>query len=130
VVLLIFYRGHWCLSCRRQLDRLAAEYGTLRAMRAELIAISADQPKSSREEQVSDRWPFPIVGDPELQVIDRYGVRDSSDSEGRRIARPSVFVLDPAGIVRYAHVGLHRQDRPALGSIMLALETLSGQRVT
>lgn len=128
VVLLIFYRGHWCQSCRRQLDRLAVEYDTLRALRAELVAISADLLDATRSDQVASGWPFPIVGDPELQVIDRYGVRDVGDTEGRHIARPSVFVLDPAGIVRYAHIGHHRQDRPALSSIMLALETLYGQR--
>ena len=128
VVLLIFYRGLWCPSCRRQLDQLAVEYDTLRAMRAEIIAISSDQPDLSRVHHVANGWPFPIVGDPELRFIDRYGVRDPADPEGRQIARPSVFLLDPALIVRFAHVGLHRQDRPALGTIMLALETLSGQR--
>lgn len=128
VVLLLFYRGHWCQSCRRQLDQLAAEYETVRSMAAELIAISADALDSTRAFPAASGWRFPIVGDPDLDVIDRYGVRDLGDAESRQIARPSVFLLDPAGIVRYAHVGLHRQDRPALGSIMLAMETLSGQR--
>lgn len=127
-MLLVFYRGHWCQSCRRQLAQLAGEYETVQSMSAELIAISADPLDSTRGFPAASGWRFPIVGDSELQVIDRYGVRDPDDTEGRRIARPSVFLLDPAGIVRYAHVGLHRQDRPALGSILLALETLSGQQ--
>lgn len=126
VVLLLFYRGHWCRSCRRQLDQLAGEYETVQSMTAELIAISADTLDSTRAFPAARGWQFPIVGDSELQVINRYGVRDPIDAEGRQIARPSIFLLDSAGIVRYAHVGRHRQDRPALGSIMLALEALSG----
>lgn len=128
VVVLLFYRGHWCQSCRRQLDQLAASYETVQSLRAELVAISADPLDSTRAFPTATRWPFPIIGDPALQLIDRYGVRDPDDPEGRQIARPSVFVLDLTGVVRYAHVGIHRQDRPTPGSIMLALETLSGHQ--
>jgi hypothetical protein len=62
-----------------------------------------------------------------LTAIDRYGVRDREprdEPEGGPIARPSLFVLDRAGVVRYAHIGEHKRDRPALGAVLLALETI------
>ena len=35
-----------------------------------------------------------------------------------------LVILDRDGVVRYAHVGEHPRDRPTLGAILLALETL------
>ncbi len=128
-VVLVFYRGHWCQSCRRQLSQLAAAYELIRSLDAELIAISAD-PEDDTPGATFDRvWCFPLISDRHLTVIDLYGVRDDADSSGRQIARPATFVLDPDGIVRFCHVGADRQDRPAVGSILLALESLAGATV-
>ena len=52
--------------------------------------------------------PFPLLADPEGEVIRRYGVWD----EEGKIARPAIFVLDRDGIVRYAYVGEDFADRP------------------
>lgn len=52
--------------------------------------------------------PFSVLSDPEASVIDAYGVFD----EAENVARPSVYVLDQAGIVRYAYVGRDYVDRP------------------
>ena len=86
-------------------------------------------------------WGLRVVRDvlPDLQLrgndpsrdlldvaIDRYGVRHEGEPEaaGKAIARPSVFVLDRSGIVRFAHVGEDPLDRPTIRLILLALETL------
>lgn len=128
-VILLFYRGHWCQSCRRQLSQVASVYETIRALDSELVAVSADTRESTREAAEARAWPFPLVSDPGLTIIDRYGLRDDADQAGRRIARPATFILDADGIVRFCHVGVDRQDRPAIGAILLALESLSGARV-
>lgn len=128
-VVLVFYRGHWCQSCRRQLAQVASSYETIRSLDAELIAISADARSATLEAAEARTWTFPLVSDPDLTIIDRYGVRDDADQAGRLIARPATFVLDGAGIVRFCHVGADRQDRPALGAILLALESLTGTLV-
>ncbi len=68
--------------------------------------------------------PYVVLGDPDLVTIDRYGVRHVDEPKGRTIARPSVFVLDRGGIVRYFHVGEHERDRPAVAALILALESI------
>jgi peroxiredoxin len=69
---------------------------------------------------------YPVLTDSELTAIDRYGVADpgETDDDGRRIARPALFLLDREGVVRFAHVGEHARDRPALAAILLGLETI------
>ena len=48
----------------------------------------------------------------------------SETPEGRAIARPSLFVIDPRGTVRFAHVGEFPRDRPSMDLVLLALEVL------
>ncbi|MBA2520729.1 MAG: redoxin domain-containing protein [Chloroflexia bacterium] len=128
VVVLVFFRGYWCQSCRRQLAQLGSAYDTIRSLDAELIAISAASSVPLEPIARGDDHEFPVVADADMRVIDVYGVRDRDDPEHPRLARPAVFILDAAGVVQFCHVGAHRQDRPALGSIMIALESIGDNR--
>ena len=78
----------------------------------------------ARGSVTESKLPYAVLGDPDLVTIDRYGVRHVDEPMGRRIARPSVFVLDRSGLVRYLHVGEHERDRPPLAALLLALETI------
>ncbi len=44
---------------------------------------------------------YPILSDPRLEVIDRYGVRHPGAGPSGDIARPATFVLDREGVVRW-----------------------------
>ena len=68
--------------------------------------------------------PYPVLSDVSLTTIDHFGVRHEDEPKCRRIARPPVFVIDSGGAVRYARVGEHERDRPALGGNLLALGSL------
>lgn len=125
-VVLVFYRGQWCQFCRRQLAQLAASYEAIRSLDAGLIAISTESPDDTPDPAATRACPFPLVSDPSMSIIDRYGVRDDTDPAGRQTARPATFILDATGTVRFCHVGADYQDRPAVGAILLALETLAG----
>ncbi len=89
-----------------------------------MIAISAEAPSAVRVPVTNAKLPYAVLGDPDLATIDRYGVRHVDEPKGRQIALPSVFVLDRAGVVRYLHVGEHERDRPSVGALILALESL------
>jgi len=125
-VVVVFYRGHWCGACRQQLAALRAAVQTLEDAGAVVLAISAEPLERARASAHADDLPFTILSDEELTAIDRYGVRHEGEPEaaGEAIARPSVFVLDRTGVVRFAHIGEDPLDRPTNGLILLALETL------
>ena len=99
-------------------------YPEIQGLDAELIALSS-QPLSETQDAVgAASFPYPVLSDPGLSVIDRYGVRHLDEPEGRQIARPSVFIIDRRGIVRFAHVGEHNRDRPTPAALLLALQSL------
>jgi peroxiredoxin len=54
--------------------------------------------------------PFPLLSDPEGQVIKAWGVW--SDGEGG-IARPSIFAVRPDGSIALQYVAIDYADRPA-----------------
>ncbi len=125
-VVVVFYRGHWCGACRQHLTALREAVLTIEDAGAAVLAISAEPLERARSSAATDGLTFTILSDEELVAIDRYGVRHEGEPEaaGKAIARPSLFVLDRAGIVRFAHVGEDPLDRPTIRLILLALETL------
>lgn len=103
-------------------------YPSLRDAGADLLALSAEPPPTARQAVAAlpTPYPFPILSDPTLATITPWGIADpaETDDAGRPIARPALFLLDRAGIVRFAHVGEYARDRPSLPSLLLALETI------
>jgi peroxiredoxin len=120
--LLVFYRGFWCPHCRRQLGALGAAAGEIDALGATIVAISTQALDAVAA--AGDGLPYRLLFDAEAATIDRYGVRDPIPEAAGPVARPSLFIVDASGIVRFAHIGEAPDDRPALGAVLLALESL------
>lgn len=125
-VAIVFYRGHWCGVCRQQLGALKATVETFHDAGAAVLAISAEPLDRARASAIADDLPFTILSDESLTVVDDYGLRHDGEPEtnGAAIARPSVFVLDRDGIVRFAYIGEDPLDRPTLRVVLLALESI------
>ena len=60
---------------------------------------------------------FPLLSDPDRNVIQAYGVADDS----RTISRPATFVVNSDGKVVFAHVGENPRDRPDVNRVLGAL---------
>lgn len=67
--------------------------------------------------------PFSLLSDEHGSDARSYGVWD----EEGQIARPAIFVIDPAGVVRYAYVGQDFADRPGDDEVFAALEAAAGE---
>lgn len=100
-------------------------YPAIIGLGGEVVAISTEPLATARGAVAEAGIPFPVLSDPGLEVVDRFGLRHVDEPEGRRIARPALILLDRSGVVRYAHVGDHPRDRPAIGAILLGLESLA-----
>lgn len=124
-VVVLFYRGHWCGSCRAQLEDVRRYAVIFQDRGAKVLAISAEPLDQSQKAVVTYGLAFDVLSDPELTVVDRYGVRHLGEPDGRAIARPSLFLVDQAGVVRFAHVGEDADDRPSMALILLALESMA-----
>ena len=61
---------------------------------------------------------FPLLSDPDHKVIESFGTLDGS------MARPSTFVIDTSGVIRWSYVGDDRTDRPFNDKILSELSQI------
>lgn len=124
----IFYRGHWCDHCCAQLVGLADDIDGFRSPGARIIAISAD-------DQAGALAMHHLVGDAITVLVDRdsaaiaaLGLREIDEESQRVVARPSVYIVDGAGLVRYRYIGKTIQDRPKPALLLLGVESMLAAR--
>ena len=69
---------------------------------------------------------FSMLSDPKSAVIDRYGIRDPAyagdTTDG--VPKPSVFVIDQKGRVRWAKIENDYRERPTNEEIAAALDAI------
>ena len=126
-LVLILYRGHWCSACLNQLLDLKNDFPKFTQLHASMAAASTDPVEDSADFMKEWRFPFPLLSDTKLQVIDAYGARHPQGHEGKDIAHPSVIIIDPQKIVRYKYVGKVATDRPTDDEILFALQEIEKQ---
>src|SRR5258708_6467567 len=105
-LLLLFFRGEFCPTARRDLQAYADVYNRIEAIGAELVGISADTPANHRVLR-DDLWvPFPLLSDPGLTVAETYGVYRSDDvGEGPDPhCEPALFIVDADGKIAYSQI--------------------------
>ena len=56
--------------------------------------------------------PFPLLADPDRQMVRAYGVYVRINFESWNMARPAVVLIDPAGIAREVWVGVISASGP------------------
>ena len=93
-------------------------------------AISRDTPAEShelaRKIALDGRGPitFSLLSDAKSQVIDRYGLRDPDYAHDAMngVPRPSVFVLDQRGRIRWQKIERDYRERPSNEEVAAALD--------
>jgi peroxiredoxin len=98
------------------------------ASSAEVVAVSPDDAAATGENVAQLELTFPVLSDPALQGVDAFEVRHLDEPSGKQIPRPSAFVIDVTGKVRFAHVGENPRDRPTeeqLLEIVVSLNAMS-----
>ena len=97
----VSYWASWCGPCKVELPELREFYKRYHRADAnfEILAISIDENKADAEKYAeAEKLPFPVLLDPQSKAADAYSV------EGI----PTMFVIDKAGKIVHAHVGLEQ----------------------
>lgn len=69
------------------------------------VAISVDNPDVSRNLSQQAGYTFPLLSDPNVEVIKRYDlVHAGAGENGHDIARPAEFLIDSSGTVRWINL--------------------------
>ena len=82
--------------------------------------MSADDLKGA--EGAAHQWgaPFPILSDSDRATINAYDVLAANN-----IARPSTFIIDKNGIIRWKYIG-STGDRPEPETVLQELKAIDG----
>ena len=97
------------------------DYDTIRGLDAEVLAVSTDQSWGAERAVEYLDLGFPILFDPEAEVVRGYGVYNLLRD---RLATPSTFIIDKNGDIRWKYIGRNYNDRPTNDQIIAQLEAL------
>lgn len=127
VVLVVMrgYPGYVCPYCSAQTGRFIQHYQEFAKRDAELLIVYPGPAKhiadfvqaAKTQSQSQGEVPFPVLLDEDFKMVERLGI--SGD-----MAKPSTFILDRQGQVRFAYVGATLTDRPSLKAILAELDSL------
>ena len=97
-VVLVFYPGDDTPVCTKQLNSYNDELAQFDAVDATVLGISAQSVDSHDKFAGKHGFKFPLLADTDKAVAGAYGTLGPLG-----FPRRSVFIVDGAGIVRYAH---------------------------
>jgi peroxiredoxin len=83
-----------------------------------LIAVSADPPVTAQQTARELGLTFPVLSDSYRNFIRAYDVLHPQE----QIARPSVFVIDKEGTIKWQYIGMSAGDRPEMATILQELK--------
>jgi peroxiredoxin len=67
---------------------------------------------------------FPILSDPDLRMIDAYGLRHVAAHDGQDIALSATVLIDTEGVVRWTSVTRNVRVRPNPDEVLAAIDAL------
>ncbi|MGC6488120.1 MAG: peroxiredoxin family protein, partial [Planctomycetota bacterium] len=102
--LVVFYLGFGCLHCVEQLHALRPLADEFAALGVDVVAVGsdtvADTQRAFRDLAASERMPFPMLCDPDLDVFRRWRCYDDFEE----MALHGTFLVDAAGRVRWQDI--------------------------
>jgi len=97
-VVLVFYPGDDTPVCTKQLNTYTDDFTQFEDVGARVLAISPQDVESHERFAAKHGFKFPLLADTDKKVAQAYGTLGPLG-----FPRRSVFVVDRAGVVRYAH---------------------------
>jgi peroxiredoxin len=126
-VVLSFYRGEWCPFCNMELRAFQQVLPQIEALGASLVAVSPEKPEFSQLAADKNKLTFPVLHDHANGVARSFGLAIHEDPAVKELSQnvfksdraarnsdgtwdvplPGTFIIDPQGIIRYAHVDVN-----------------------
>jgi peroxiredoxin len=140
-----FYRGEWCPYCNIELRGLQEALQKMKELGATLIAISPEKPDHGMVASEKNKLSFPVLSDFGNKVARRFGIVFQLGVELREFSKnvfkndiavrngeqsyelpvPATFVIDTAGVIRFAHADAdYMTGRAEPEAVVAALKNL------
>ncbi len=125
---LFFFRGTWCHGCQEQLALLRRHAPALTAAGWSLLGIVAQRPSAVLDYILAQNIPFPILIDSDRAVAKRYHVYTvfRFDDVVPTVNNPqnSTFLIDSAGVIRFAYVNPSSNSNLAEADLLAAVAAI------
>jgi len=140
-VAVTFHRGHWCPSCRININALALAHQEITAEGGQIVAIMPDRQKFIANFRSEAKVPFPILTDMDngyalsLNLTIWVGAELQKLMEGRRnipefqgnsswmLPIPATFVVGRDGRIRARFMDPDYRKRMAIADMLVALRS-------
>ena len=139
---LIFYRGGWCPFCNRHLADVQTVAGDIKDRGYQIVAVTPDSPAELTKTLNRHDLTYTLLSDTDSQAMRQYGVAfrlddptfnlykdkyhiDLERSSGNKrhiLPVPSVFVVDAAGKIIFAHSNPDYKVRMKGSEIIAAID--------
>jgi peroxiredoxin len=141
-----FYRGEWCPFCNIELRGLQQLLPRMQHLGATLIAISPEKPDFGVIATQKNELTFPVLSDYGNKVARQFGLVFQSGQEFTEFSKnvlqndlalrnadgsyeipvPGTFVVDTAGLIRFAHADVDfMTGRAEPEAVVATLEALA-----
>jgi peroxiredoxin len=124
-VVLLFVPLAFTGVCTQELCSVRDNLNDYASLDAEVLGLSVDSPFSQKEWKAKERLNFTLVSDFNREVVQAYGATFGDSFPFHGVAKRSAFVIDKAGIVRYAEILDKASDLPNFDKINETLQSLS-----
>lgn len=139
---IVFYRGHWCPFCMKQLVALQEIAPALEGLGVKLVAVTPDKPEYITETRKKAKLSFPIYSDSEMEMAQAMGVAFQLDPETAKrykeqlvestgydtgqLPVPSVFLKDKNNIIQFVHTNPDYKVRLSNEDLLTAVKKMLG----
>jgi peroxiredoxin len=145
-VVIMFYRGEWCPFCNIEMRAMQKALPQMQELGATQVAISPEKPDHGIVMAEKNKLTFPVLSDFGNKVAKQFGIVFQMDKELSDFVRntfkndigvrngqdswelpvPATYVVDSAGIIRFARVEVDfMMDRAEPEEVVAVLQTLA-----
>lgn len=140
-LLVNFYRGGWCPYCNLELKAYQDRLQDVRALGAELVAISPETPDRAAATSEKNSLSYPVLTDPQNQLAEALGIvfelpkalealyaqfgnnlPEANGENGWRLPIPATYVVGRTGQIVFAHVARDYRTRAEPADAFAALK--------
>jgi peroxiredoxin len=144
-VVVLFYRGHWCPDCSKELTRFQDSLSLISEKGAQLIAITPEAPDGISKTIEKTKAVFPILYDQDAKIAKAYQVSYVVDERTlnryknfgtdllainqqktkANLPVPAIYIVNKEGSVTYRYFNDDYKKRPWVSEILEELKQVS-----
>ena len=116
-VVLLFFPLAWTSVCTKEMCSIRDSYAEYGKLNAQVLGISVDSAFALKAWAKEEGFTFPLLSDFNKDVSASYGALYDDLMGLKGVSKRAAFVIDRAGVVRYAEVLAKASDLPDFDAI-------------